>query len=146
MGATIRPANDADYASVAPLAGELGYPTPGEDIRARLRKLAARADHLVLVAEDRGAVVGWLHAARRLSLEAGEYAEIGGMVVAASHRSRGIGESLVRAAEAWAGGQGLPLLRVRSNVVRQRAHAFYERLGFAATKSQKVFQKSLPSR
>jgi len=32
---------------------------------------------------------------------------------------------------------------VRSNIVRERAHDFYLRLGYTITKSQKVFRKKL---
>ena len=38
---------------------------------------------------------------------------------------------------------GLPTLRVRSNVIRERTHSFYRKQGFAAAKSQMVFEKSL---
>jgi len=34
-------------------------------------------------------------------------------------------------------------VRVRSNVVRERAHRFYERLGFVEVKKQKVLDKPL---
>jgi hypothetical protein len=32
---------------------------------------------------------------------------------------------------------------VRSNVVRERAHAFYQREGFVLIKTQRVFEKPL---
>ena len=35
--------------------------------------------------------------------------------------------------------RGIGSLRVRCNAIRDRAHRFYERLGFQTTKSQKVF-------
>ena len=42
--------------------------------------------------------------------------------------------------------RGLARLRVRSNVIRERAHRFYERVGFEKIKAQAVFEKSLPGR
>ena len=54
------------------------------------------------------------------------------LVVDESRRGLGIGAALVDAALDWAAGQGFDTLRVRSNVVRERTHAFYERLGFGA--------------
>ena len=47
-----------------------------------------------------------------------------------------------RLAEEWAARHGCPRVRVRSNVIRERTHRFYERLGYRAVKSQKVFDKS----
>jgi hypothetical protein len=32
---------------------------------------------------------------------------------------------------------------VRSNVVRERAHTFYERLGYGRVKAQQVYEKPL---
>lgn len=49
-------------------------------------------------------------------------------------------------AQDWARGQGMTRLRVRSNVIRGRAHRFYLRLGFERVKSQAVFDKSLGGR
>lgn len=34
-------------------------------------------------------------------------------------------------------------MRVRSNVIRERAHRFYEREGYARIKAQAVFRKQL---
>ena len=52
---------------------------------------------------------------------------------------KGIGADLVAAAQKWLQARGIGSLRVRCNAVRDRAHRFYERLGFRLTKSQKVF-------
>jgi GNAT superfamily N-acetyltransferase len=87
---------------------------------------------------------GWLHVAEIRTLESEPYAEIVGLVVDASRRSSGIGAFLVQAAIAWAAERGLDEIRVRSNVVRQRAHRFYERLGFDVIKTQKVFRRAVP--
>jgi GNAT superfamily N-acetyltransferase len=55
------------------------------------------------------------------------------LVVAKDRRGHGIGAELVAAAEAWLGKQGCGLIEVTSNTKRMRAHAFYERLGYART-------------
>ena len=40
-------------------------------------------------------------------------------------------------------GCGLAVIGVRSNIIRERTHVFYERLGYAVTKTQKVFRKKV---
>lgn len=139
----IRSARPEDARAVAALSGQLGYPVTAVRLRERLRRLARRKDQEVLVALLDGRVVAWAHWARRGSLELDEHAELLGLVVDADHRGGGIGAELVRRAERWARARGLPSLRVRSNVVRERTHAFYERLGFTRTKTQIVFDKRL---
>lgn len=143
MSVKIRLAEDQDAAVLSELAGQLGYPSSAAEILARVRQFRTLTDHAVLVAEADGRVVGWLHAQVRRSLELPEHAEITGMVVDEGHRGRGIGAELVRAAEAWTRRQGLPFLKVKSNVVRERTHAFYLKLGFTVNKTQMVFKKEL---
>jgi len=140
---TIRPAAPADVPQLADLTTQLGYPTRPEEAEARLRDLASRPENAVLVAEVDGEAVGWIHVSALYSLEMDPCAQILGLVVDASRRGGGIGAALVEAAAEWAAGHGFRTLRVRSNVVRERTHAFYERLGFARTKSQVVLVRPL---
>ncbi len=139
----IRPALPGDVDRLALLTDQLGYPTSPRIIRARLYQLAAENAQAVLVAELGDQVVGWAQVGRGLSLEAGEQAELVGLVVDESLRSRGIGAALVAAAEAWARERGLGRLRVRSNVTREATHRFYRKLGFEEAKRQVVFRKDL---
>ena len=139
----IRPALPDDVDRLARLTDQLGYPASPRAIRARLYQLAAEHAQAVLVAEMEGEVVGWAQVGRGLSLEAGEQAELVGLVVDEALRSRGIGAALVAAAEAWARDRGLARLRVRSNVTREATHRFYRKLGFEEAKRQVVFRKAL---
>lgn len=140
----LRPALPSDAAAVAVLATQLGYLSRPEEAERRLRALAERSDHVVLVAEtDDGAVIAWCHVGGALPVETDPFAEILGLVVDESRRGQGIGEKLVEAAAEWAAGNGYKTIRVRSNVVRERTHRFYERLGFARVKSQVVFSRTL---
>jgi GNAT superfamily N-acetyltransferase len=113
-------------------------------VAARLRSIGSRPDHAVLVAADGARLLGWVHVFVTRRLETDARAEIGGLVVDESCRGRGLGRALVRSAEAWARSYGLRLLRVRSNVTRERAHRFYEREGFREEKRQTVFTRELP--
>jgi GNAT superfamily N-acetyltransferase len=142
-GVNIRPARESDAAAIAALAGQLGYPATEAEMKARLADAEHWDDHVTLVAEDGPTVVGWAHGAWKLSIESGWYAELEGLVVDENKRSGGIGAALVAEIETWAKKKGAARLRVRSNVIRERAHAFYERLGFRLSKTQKVFDKIL---
>lgn len=132
----------ADAAAVARLATQLGYPSTAAEIERRLRLVGDDPDHSLLVAEaPDGQVVGWVHINGRLLLEAEPFAEIGGLVVDEAWRGQGAGRALVAAAERWAAERGYAEVCVRSNVVREAAHRFYEGLGYRVVKSQKTFRK-----
>lgn len=140
---TIREANVSDAATLARLASQLGYPTTEEEARLRAAAILGRPEHRVLVAETGGEVVGWIHVAPNVTLESDPSAEVAGLVVDETFRGFGIGARLIAEAEVWAASQGYGLIRVRSNVKRNRARSFYERAGFAVTKRQRNFEKRL---
>jgi GNAT superfamily N-acetyltransferase len=144
----IRPARLKDAQGLAPLCGQLGYPSTPEEVLARLRRILADPLQAVYVAEIPGRrLVGWIHIFPHVTVESDPCAELGGLVVEEGQRSRGLGGRLMEQAERWARERGYRALTLRSNVLRARAHAFYERLGYASPKSQRVFSKPLrPSR
>lgn len=137
-----RPAAADDAVRLAALCGELGYPSSEEEMRIRFNQIATDPMQAVQVAMAGGEVVAWIHVARVRSLEAGEHAEIRGLVVDENWRAQGIGGGLVAWAQRWtAAARDCRRLRVRSNAVRVRAHRFYEALGFETVKTQHVFEK-----
>ena len=142
-GVTMREMTAADAAAVADLSGQLGYAAGVVEIARRFAGLASVPESLVLVAEREGEVVGWLHVLVQRRLEVDPFAEIGGLVVDARVRGAGIGAALVAAAEAWARDQGVDAVRVRSNTIREDAHRFYRREGYAVLKTQVNFHKKL---
>jgi GNAT superfamily N-acetyltransferase len=75
-------------------------------------------------------------------LESDVRAEVNGLIVAAGQRGAGAGAKLLEAAEEWARRHGCRGMNVRSNVIRERAHGFYERSGYEHYKTQKAFRKS----
>jgi GNAT superfamily N-acetyltransferase len=133
----------ADADAVARLTGELGYPATPDQIARRFARIDGRPDQIVLVAEDGGAPIAWLHVAAHPYLESDATAEILGLVVGEGRRSAGVGAALVAAAETWARRAGCRAMRVRSRITRERAHAFYERAGFRRIKTQHAFEKPL---
>jgi GNAT superfamily N-acetyltransferase len=139
----IRRAKASDVAQLASLAGELGYPTTSSEIRVRLRRVKPAANNAIFVAESGGEVIGWTHVSVSYLLEVPLRAEINGLVVGESSRSLGTGARLLEAAEDWARAKKCEGMSVRSNVIRDRAHAFYERNGYEHYKTQKAFRKPL---
>jgi GNAT superfamily N-acetyltransferase len=141
--AKIRRARTSDAAQLAELAGELGYPTTAKEIRQRLNRLQPATTHAVFVAEASGELIGWLHVSRNYLLESPVRAEVNGLVVSVAARSQGAGKLLLHAAEEWARKHKCTGVNLRSNVLRERAHKFYEREGYEHYKTQKAFRKPL---
>jgi GNAT superfamily N-acetyltransferase len=140
----IRRAQRSDVARIAELSGQLGYPATAAQIAQRLRGLRPAAQHAVFVADLPGSgVVGWIHVTVAHLVDSDTRAEVNGLVVAEGRRSMGAGARLLEAAEEWSRKQGCRSMSVRSNVIRERAHKFYERQGYEHYKSQKAFRKSL---
>jgi GNAT superfamily N-acetyltransferase len=138
----VRAATSSDADRLAELATQLGYPSTVEDIRRRL-PLVEGDGHCLRVADLDGRVAGWIHGVHVALLDSDPYVEIKALVVDEEARGRRIGEALVGEVESWARQRGCSAIRVRSNVVRQRAHRFYERLGYEIIKTQRVFAKTL---
>jgi GNAT superfamily N-acetyltransferase len=140
----IRRANSSDAPQLAVLSGQLGYPATAAQMRERLRGIKPTSQHAVFVAESgRAGVIGWIHVSRQPLLEVEIRAEINGLVVAEGQRSLGAGARLLATAEDWAREHGCKGMSVRSNVIRERAHQFYERHGYEHYKTQKSFRKPL---
>lgn len=141
---SLRPASIDDAAAIAALVGELGYSASAGDIAARLPLLLDPDRYfLVVAAASDCRLLGLINAERRLNIESGASYEITGLVVASSARRVGVGSALVAAAEAWACAHGAGSMRVRSNVVRPEAHAFYARLGYGLQKTQHCYARAV---
>lgn len=142
LGTSVREALEGDAQRISSLALQLGYEVPIQHVEQHLRR--NDPDRVVMVAVvPRAGVVGWVAVAERHSLLSSSRADIEGLVVEDEYRGNRIGEMLVEAAEAWARRRGCTTLRLLSNVVRERAHEFYCRLGYEVLKTEYVFQKSL---
>lgn len=139
-----RNAEIEDAAAIAALATQLGYPSTTEQVAPRLAALTSDDRQAIFVAEStHGEVGGWTQVRVVDSVYLDRVAELSGLIVDEQHRGQGVGGALLQAAEGWAGARGCSLLRVRSNVIRTRAHHFYTERGYKSVKAQKVFEKPL---
>jgi GNAT superfamily N-acetyltransferase len=134
----IRSAEAHDAEQLVPLYEQLGYPAPASEIRTRLAN-RGHADMLVAVKNEQ--IIGFVGVAVQSDFITGKRGIILGLVVADGHRNERIGAKLLDAAEAWAFDRGSLSIVVRSNVIRDRAHTFYERQGYHRIKSQHIFEK-----
>jgi GNAT superfamily N-acetyltransferase len=143
MGIGFRAARRADASGLAPLVEELGYPSALERIEARLARLETAPDQALFVADEEGALCGWVHVLEFVTLATDPAGLVTGLVVGSAARGRGLGRGLMRLAEVWARARGLTSMRLRSRAQRLEAHAFYARLGYTAVKTQLQFRKDL---
>ncbi|WP_230969195.1 GNAT family N-acetyltransferase [Nitrogeniibacter aestuarii] len=135
----LRPARVQDAASIAILAGQLGYPTSEAHMRARLANLLDQTErHAVVVASTADTLTGWIHVMRVDRLEIPPHGEIAALVVGEEYRGHEIGARLVEASVRWTHNAGLAHLTVRSRIERDDAHRFYQRMGFSMEKTQRV--------
>lgn len=132
----VRNARPGDAPDLARLCTQLGYPSTADVMPSRLSKLTGDSgdNARAFVAESKGAAVGLLtiHLRHTLNHEA-PIAQITLLVVDETVRARGVGRALVDAAERWARERNSRRINVTTQLSRDGAHAFYERVGYRHT-------------
>lgn len=136
----VRPAEPADAPSLVALASEVGREPGGwllttetwrsaTDERRYLRAVRRHADAAVFVAVDGNQVVGRLSVARDPHPASAHVADLG-LMVAASHRRRGIGRRLLDQAVIWARQAGVRKIELHVFPWNEPAIRLYETFGF----------------
>lgn len=133
--------NDAE--ATAELCSQLGYPSSPDDLRTRIDERSRSTDSVALAAIMDGQIVGWIDAFIEQHLQSSPSVVIGGLVVRDTTRGLGIGKRLCLEIEEWGRSKSIPLLRVRSQIIREDAHRFYLREGYRKVKTSLVFEKPL---
>jgi N-acetylglutamate synthase-like GNAT family acetyltransferase len=143
MSITIRSAQKEDCAGITTLTNQLGYPSTLEKICEIMDLVLAHNDHQVFIAEKDNMIVGYIHLIHSMRIGSNPFVEIAAFIIDESKRSLGVGSSLIKETEAWATGLNLKDIRIRSNIIRQEAHNFFQNRGFQNIKTQEVFLKHL---
>lgn len=126
----IRQASTSDISALASLLAELGFSSDDTELPARLAAMPGA----VLVAVVGGEVVGFLSTNIMAVLHRPKpVGRISAFVVQAAMRNRGIGKTLLQAAEHRLWQQGCGLIEITSNFKLEQAHAFYQRMGYEPT-------------
>ena len=144
MPATLRLLQASDADALVALLPDLGYAATADQLVRRLAALREWPDQDAFVAELDGRLVGLCHVQGVRMLISDGYAEIQALVVSEAVQGQGIGRQLCEHACAWAFARGYGRVRLRSNVVREAAHAFYEHLGFEKSKASYAFELRRP--
>lgn len=144
MSINIRKCEIKDSASVAELnRAEMGYDYSEDDTCKKLKKLLDDPSHLILVAENDGEVMGYVHAELYDLLYFNTMVNIMGVAVSSKCRRMGIGRALMTEVENWSVSVGADAIRLVSGSQRKDAHKFYERMGYVGGKTQINFRKNL---
>ena len=140
MTARVRKAEPADATALVELGTEVGNEPEGwlitangwrsaGDERRYLRALRRYPHAAVYVAEDEGRIVGRLSIARDQHPASRHVADLG-LMVARSHRRRGIGTQLLEAALDWARHSEVRKLELHVFPHNEAAIKLYENFGF----------------
>ena len=136
----VRPAEPGDASELVALANAVGREAGDwlltidlwrsvADERRYLRAVRRHADAAVFVAVEGELVVGRLSIARDPHPASAHVADLG-LIVASSHRRRGIGRRLLETAATWAQGSGVRKLELHVFPWNDPAIRLYEHFGF----------------
>ena len=126
-GFAIRPIRDGDEEAVAALWRDCGLVRPWNDPLRDIESARANAssDIFVAVSGEDGGVAGSVMAGYE-----GHRGWVYYVAVAPRRRSQGLGERLMRHAEAWLGEAGAPKVMLMIREENEAVRRFYERLGY----------------
>ena len=130
----------SDAAAIQRLNAEcLGYDFDREATEAQLKRLLENDQHLILVAEEGGQVIGYAHAASYDCLYFPSLLNLLALAVAQDFQEQGHGRALMQALREEAKAAGYTGIRINSGISRSSAHEFYHSLGCSEKADQKRF-------
>jgi GNAT superfamily N-acetyltransferase len=126
-----------DLPSILPLLGEIMEthgvtPPDAADLDAIVSRILAAPDHLLLVADENGHLIGMCTLVFSLNTwSAAPACELQDLVVTPEHRRADVGRGLIEAAQEMAIARGCDRLFLLAEYWNLEAHAFYRSLGLA---------------
>jgi ribosomal protein S18 acetylase RimI-like enzyme len=137
----IRPYRPADRDRVVLLAprlteGTASWRDPADTLRAVEVALRSAIDafrmpgRAVFVAETGDGIVGLVTVSERVGFTGQREGYVGWLVVQAGMERRGIGSTLMAAAETWAAGRGLSCVTLETGAANHAARSLYRALGY----------------
>ncbi len=112
------------------MGGQRSYPAL-DDAREDARRALASATSTILA----GRIAGRLVATAMVGAD-GHRGWVHYLATALDLRGRGLGEAMMRAAETWAAGRGMPKLQLMVRHDNAGARGFYEAIGYTANRSR----------
>jgi GNAT superfamily N-acetyltransferase len=134
-----RLAEMGDAQEIARLSEQWGYQSTHEKIKRCLYEILNNKDHAMFVLPYENQMAGWIHGIYSLRIESDPFVEIGGLIVDKDFRRHGFGKLLIDKIIEWSLYRNCPMIRVRCNITRLEANAFYDSVGFKEIKQQKVY-------
>lgn len=136
----IRKVKLRDAAAIQRLNAEcLGYDFDREATEAQLKRLLENDQHLILVVEEDGQVIGYAHAASYDCLYFPSLLNLLALAVAQDFQGQGHGRALMQALREEVKAAGYTGIRINSGISRSSAHEFYRNLGCNEKADQKRF-------
>lgn len=137
----IAPAERDEMEAVVDLWRAAGLTRPWNDPVSDAALALSHDNSAVLVAHEGGRIVGAV-----MTGHDGHRGAVYYLAVASDRRRRGIGEKLIRAAEAWCRARGMPKVNLLVRKENSGVLAFYEALGYADTDSVCLYGTLDPER
>ncbi len=140
---TIRAAEAADVEALADLMTQLGYETRTSEMQMRIESILANKNYATFVAVSKGKVCGMIGTLTCYTYEHNSPSgRILALVVSEKMRGRGVGCTLIAAAEKDLAQKNISRVAVNTRFERKEAHEFYEKTGY--TRNGFRFVKELP--
>ena len=137
----IRKITENDYTAVCSLYNnELNIKISQSKFNERMKYILKNNDHDIFIAVCNENVVGFITVARAMTIEC-DYIKINGIAVKENYQGQGIGSQLIHYVENYAKEHNIDLIVLNSSFSRDKAHMFYENLGFS--RSSYSFRKNI---
>ena len=123
----------------------LFHETDSVTMKRRIQELSLNDSYYIAVYEDDNdhRVLGFIQAERYNLLYAGNGWNIIALAVDPEAQRHGIGKKLLNALEEKASDDQYTFIRLNCNIIREKAHVFYQSMGYICDKTQKRFIKEI---